>query len=160
MQIIMILATHELVGAAIGAKIHSPWLIIIFSLAIHFVLDTFRHGEYVESFDSKVALKNTWYKVVMDFFAGIIIILVYITIRKPDSFVVKDIFLGVLFSILPDFITFIYWKYRFTFLKKYYTFHSWCHKYPPGAKERIWNLRNAANDIIFSLLAIIILFIK
>lgn len=157
----MILATHELVGAAIGAKIHSPWLIIIFSLAMHFVLDTFRHGEYVESFDSKVAFKNTWHKVALDFFAGIIIILVYITIRKPDSFVVKDIFLGVFFSIIPDFITFIYWKYRFSFLEKYYAFHSkFLHSYPRGAKERIWSLRNAANDILISLLAIIILFVK
>ncbi|MFA6382806.1 MAG: hypothetical protein WCX17_00070 [Parcubacteria group bacterium] len=156
----MILATHELVGAAIGAKIHSPWLIIIFSLAMHFVLDTFRHGEYVESFDSKVAFKNTWHKVALDFFIGIIVILIYLAIRKPNSFVMKDIFLGVFFSILPDFITFIYWKYRFAFLEKYYAFHSWCHKYPRNAPERAWNLRNAANDIIISLIAIIILFIK
>jgi hypothetical protein len=156
----MILATHELVGAAIGAKIHNPWLIIIFSIAMHFVLDTFRHGEYVESFDSKVAFKNTWHKVALDFFSGIIVILIYLAIRKPDAFVMKDIFLGVFFSIIPDFITAIYWKYRFAFLKKYYAFHSWCHKYPRNSPERLWNLRNAANDIIFSILAIIILFVK
>jgi len=157
----MILATHELVGAAIGSKIHNPWLIIIFSIAMHFVLDTFRHGEYVESFDSKVAFKNTWHKVALDFFAGIIVIIIYLFIKKPDILIIKNIFLGVFFSIIPDFITFLYWKYRFAFLEKYYAFHSkFLHSFPPSSKERDWNLRNAANDIITSLITIIILFVK
>jgi hypothetical protein len=157
----MILTTHELIGAAIGAKINSPWLVITFSLAMHFVLDTFRHGEYVESFDSKVAFKNTWRKVVLDFSAGAIVLIIYILIKKPNNLMIENIMLGAFFSIIPDFITFIYWKYRFAFLKKYYAFHSkFLHPFPPGAKERIWNLRNAANDIIISVLAIIILFVK
>lgn len=157
----MILVTHELVGAAIGEKIHNPWLIVIFSLAMHFVLDTFRHGEYVESFDSLVAFKNTWRKVVLDFLTGMVIIIIYLVIRKPDAFIVKNICLGVFFSVIPDFITFIYWKYRFALLEKYYAFHSkFLHSYLPGVPERAWNLQNAANDIIISLIAIIILFIK
>jgi hypothetical protein len=151
----MTLVTHELVGAAIGAKIHNPWLIIIFSLAMHFVLDTFQHGEYAESFDSKVAFKNTWWKVALDFFAGIIVIIVYLLIKRPDVFAIKNIFIGVFFSIIPDFITLIYWKYRSAFLKKYYAFHSkFLHSCLPGSKERLWNFRNAINDIIISAIAI------
>lgn len=157
----MILVTHALVGAAIGEKIHNPWLIVICSLAMHFVLDTFRHGEYVESFDKKVTFKNTWRKVALDFFIGIFIVSLLIYLNRFNALQIKYIFLGVFFSIVPDFITFIYWKYRFAFLEKYYAFHSrFLHSFPPGAPERAWTLRNATNDIVTSLIALIILFIK
>jgi hypothetical protein len=156
----MILVTHELVGAAIGEKINNPWLIIIFSLAMHFVLDTFRHGEYVESFDKKATFKNTWWKVALDFFIGIFIVSLLIYFNRFDMLQIKYILLGVFASIFPDSLTFLYWKFHSPYLKKIYDFHSWCHKYPHGAPERAWNLRNAANDIIISLIAILILFLK
>lgn len=156
----MILVTHELVGAAIGSKIHNPWLIIIFSLAMHFVLDTFRHGEYVESFDKKATFKNTWWKVALDFFIGIFIVSLLIYFNHFNALQIKYILLGVFASIFPDSLTFLYWKFRTPYLKKIYEFHLWCHKYPPGAPERARTLRNATNDILVSLIAIVILFIK
>lgn len=156
----MILATHALVGAAIGEKISSPWLIVFLSLAMHFVLDAFRHGEYEKGFDSKVTFKNTWWKVALDFFIGFFAVLLLIYFNQFSALQIKYIFLGVFASIFPDSLTFLYWKFNFPLLKKLYEFHSWCHKYHPLSPNRAWNLRNSVNDIIISLIAIIILFIK
>lgn len=156
----MVLATHALVGAAIGEKIQNPWLIIILSLAMHFVLDMFRHGEYVESFDKKASFKSTWWKVALDFFAAIFIVSPLVCFGRFSTFQANCIFLGVFASIFPDLLTFLYWKFHSPYLKKIYEFHSWCHKYHPLSSERAWTFRNAANDIIISLIAIIILFVK
>ena len=153
----MILATHALVGAAIGEKIHNPWLIVVLSLAMHFALDTLRHGEYL---DQQSKIKDTLWKVALDLLIGFAIIVFYIFIRHPDMVIIKNIFLGAFVSIFPDSLTFLYWQLHIKFFKKPFEFHAWIHKYPPFFPERAWNLRNAANDIIISLIAIIILFIK
>jgi len=156
----MMLATHALVGAAIGDKIDNPWIIIAASLAMHYFLDSFRHGEYVESFDSKVAFKNTWWKIVLDFFSGLIIVLLIIHYQNFDRAKTLNILLGSFASMFPDLLTLIYWKFKFPILGKIYQLHAWAHKYPRNAPERQWTLRNVTNDIIFSLIAIIIIFIK
>lgn len=153
----MILVTHELVGAAIGEKIHNPWLIVVFSLAMHFVLDTFRHGEYL---DRKSKIKDTAWKMALDLSAGLVVVLFYIYLKHPSSATIWHILLGVFVSVFPDLLTFLYWQVGMKFLKKPFKFHTWLHQYPRGALERAWNLRNASNDIITSLIAIIILFIK
>lgn len=153
----MILATHALVGAAIGEKIQNPWLIVIFSLAMHFVLDMFRHGEYLSQ---KSTAKGTLWKVALDLFAGLILVFLFINFRHPDPIAIRHIFLGIFVSIFPDSLTFLYWQMSVKFLKKPFEFHAWLHKYPPFSPERAWTFRNAANDIIISLIAIIILFIK
>lgn len=156
----MILATHTLVGAAIGEKIGSPWLIVFLSLAMHFILDAFRHGEYVESFNNNVTFKNTWWKVALDFFIGFLAVLLLIYFNQFSALQIKCIFIGVFASIFPDSLTFLYWKFNFPLLKKLYEFHSWCHKYPHSAPARAWTLHNATNDIVISVTAIIILFMK
>ena len=156
----MILATHALVGAAIGEKINNPWLIVIFSLIIHFILDSFRHGEYVESFDSKVAFKNTWWKIALDLFSGLSIIFLFIYFQNISFTKTFNILLGSFSSMFPDLLTLIYRKFKIQLLGKIYQFHGWCHRYPRFSPERQWTLRNAANDILISLLAIIILFLK
>lgn len=153
----MILATHALVGAAIGEKIQNPWLIVIFSLAMHFVLDAFRHGEYL---NQKSTIKNTAQKVALDLSAGLIIIIFYILIKHPGHTTITNILLGAFISVFPDSLTFLYWQAGVKFLKKPFEFHTWLHKYPPLSPERAWTFRNAANDIIISFIAIIILFIK
>jgi hypothetical protein len=155
----MILTTHALTGAVIGKNIENPWLIIILSIAVHFIIDSFRHGEYVEVFSKNTSIKNSGWKVILDLSAGIALICAIIAIQRPARITINNIILGVFFSLLPDFITFIFWKFRWKFLEKYYTFHSWVHKYQRHAPEREWTLRNAANDILISIIAIIFLVI-
>jgi hypothetical protein len=152
----MLLATHTLVGAALGKNISNPWIVVILSLALHFILDTFRHGEYL---DRKSSVKDTWWKNTLDLLAGFLIVSVYIFFSNPPAVIIKNITIGIFFSILPDFLTLLYWKFHLSFLKKVFEFHTWCHKYPPFEKERVWNFRNSVNDISFSIFAIIILFL-
>lgn len=153
----MILATHALVGAALGKNLENPWLIVVISLVVHFALDSFRHGEYVESFDSKVAFKNTWWKIALDLFFGSLIIGFFIYYQNIDRSKIVNILLGSFSSMFPDLLTLIYWKFKIPILGKIYKFHVWIHRHPRHTPERVWNLRNATNDILFSLIATLFL---
>jgi hypothetical protein len=67
---------------------------------------------------------------------------------------------GAVISMFPDLLTVLYWKMNFKFLGKIYQFHQFVHKrFPDGAPERQWTLRNSRNDILFSLIAILALFL-
>ncbi|MCX6763480.1 MAG: hypothetical protein NTZ97_01970 [Candidatus Moranbacteria bacterium] len=157
----MILATHALVGAAIGKNINNPWLIGLSAIIIHFILDTFRHGEYLDSRVDK--LKNTWWKILIDLSTAGLIILAALYHYGFNKEITINILVGAFFSLLPDSVNLFYWLFRWKFLKPLYNFHVWVHlsinKIQKFAPERQWNLRNAANDIIFSIIAIILLFI-
>jgi len=151
----MILTTHALAGAAIGKTFDNPWAIIALSVIIHFFLDTFRHGEYL---NRKSGIKEVLRKVLIDLSAGIGAVL-FITLAAKDMALEKiyHIFLGSFFSMFPDLLTFLYWKLNITSLKKIFEFHGRIHKHPQGSKERAWTFRNSMNDIIFSIIAIAIL---
>ena len=156
----MILTTHALTGAVIGKNLDDPFLIIILSLIIHYAMDRLRHGEYL---DRKSTWKNTTWKVGLDILVGWTIIGIFLLIsynsNNFNDFNVYNIFLGVFFSMLPDLLTLLYWKFNVKILKTIFDFHAKMHKYPPFSSERIWNLKNARNDIIISILAIILLLI-
>jgi len=137
----------------------NPWIIIPASLIVHFAMDHLRHGEYVEIFQNREAVKKTWWKVALDLSLALAIPLAFIYFGNFSYTQARNILLGAFFSMLPDAITFLYWKFDFKFLAIYYKFHSWLHKYPPFSKERDWNFRNAANDILISSLAVLILFL-
>ncbi len=152
----MILTTHALVGAALGKNIRNPWILIPVSIIIHFILDTFRHGEYIETQDKKMTFANTWWKVGLDISSAIIFLSLFISFGKLDAVQIRNVLIGSFFSAFPDLLTVIFWKFKFKLLVPVYHLHSRIHKYAPGAGEREWNLRNAWNDIFFSLAAIVI----
>lgn len=152
----MILTTHALAGAVIGKNISNPWLIIILSIIIHYAIDFIRHGEYVETFDSKTAFKNTWWKIALDFSIGLAIILFIIYFKKFDAISIRNIFIGMFFSMFPDSLTLIYWKTHWKFFEKLYLFHSWCHRLPRYSPQRNWNLKNETYEIILASAAIAI----
>lgn len=152
----MILAAHALTGAVIGKYVSNTWLVIILSVILHFAMDTFRHGEYL---DRKSSIKETYWKVSLDILIGLILIATILLSTGRNSLMTFNIFIGAFFSMLPDGLTFLYWKANLKFLKKIFDFHAWVHPYPLFAPERKWNLRNSINDIVISVLAIILLLI-
>jgi len=157
----MILTTHALTGAVIGKNINNPWIIILASFAVHYFLDSFRHGEY---FDDRIAkVKDTWWKVALDLFIGFSIIFLFICFRNLDLLEIRNVLIGTFFSILPDFITLMHWAFKQNkILAKIKAFHSWAHRYskfPKYSEERKWTFRNAANDILISAAAILLLII-
>ena len=156
----MILTTHALTGAVIGKNIGNPWIVVILSLVVHFIMDGFRHGEY---FDSRTAtIKDTAWKIILDLSFSGIIILGFLFFYKPAFQITRNILLGSFFSMFPDLLTVLFWKFKWDILGKIKDFHVFCHRYsrfPKFSKERQWTLRNATNDILFSLLAIIFIFL-
>lgn len=150
----MILTTHALVGAAIGKHISNPFIITAIAIPLHFFLDTFRHGEYLSQ-ESKT--KEVLKKVLLDLITGISLIGIYILIINPSIQLIYAILFGAFISMFPDLITFLHWKLNLPYLGKIYKFHQWVHRYTRGSKERIWSLRNATNDILFSIIAIVLI---
>jgi hypothetical protein len=151
----MILATHALVGAALGKNLENPWLIAILCTIVHFALDSFRHGEYI---DHREKLKNLGRNVTLDMFIGGSIILSVLFFQDWNLTTLRNIFLGVFFSMLPDFLTLMHYRFNSSkILRKIYRFHQRVHPYPHPSPQTKWNLRNATNDILFSLIAILFL---
>jgi len=151
----MILATHALVGAAIGKNLENPWLIIVLCSVVHFALDSFRHGEYI---DHREKLKNLGRNVSLDLFIGGSIILSVLFFQDWNLIILRNVFLGILFCMLPDFLTLMHYKfYTSKILRKIYRFHQRVHPYPHPSQQTQWNLRNATNDILFSFIAILFL---
>ena len=151
----MILTTHALVGAAIGKNINNPLIIVPLSLASHYILDFFRHGDYL---DDNSKFREVAWKVAFDLSIGLVIILGYLFFSHSSFKTMTNILIGTFFSLLPDLFTLLYWNVKIGFLKKLYDFHNWIHDYF-YPKPLIWSLRNAINDILFSSLAIILLLI-
>lgn len=155
----MILTTHALAGAVIGKNIDNLWIVIVLSVTIHFIMDTLRHGEYVESKNPKTTLGNSLWKILLDLSIGFLIVGYFIYHSQAKNIQIINISLGVIFSVVPDFLTCLYWLFHFKFLKRLCYFHGYVvHRYPPTSPERKWNFRNARNDILISALVIILLF--
>jgi len=150
----MILTTHALVGAALGKHISNPWLVALIAIPLHYTLDHFRHGEYL---NRKSTFANTWWKVALDIIIALVIILGYISLSHPTPLAARNICIGTFVSMFPDLLTVLYWKLHFNFLKIPFDFHERIHPYPKGDKRYDWNLRNGKNDILFSIIAIILL---
>jgi hypothetical protein len=151
----MILTTHALVGAALGKNLANPWLIAVLCLVAHFALDSFRHGEYI---DHREKLKNLGRNVALDMSVGSLIILSVFFIQDWNWLIARNILLGISFSLLPDFLTLMHYRFpSFKILGKIYRFHQRVHPYPHPSRQTRWNLRNATNDILFSLIAILFL---
>lgn len=149
----MILTTHALTGAVIGKNIENPFLIIILSLIIHYLMDTLKHGEYL---DRNSTTKETFWKVFLDLSIGLSVIAL-ILYYNLNTFNIFNILLGAFFSMFPDLLTFLYWKVNIKFLEKIFKFHAWMHKFPPFSPERKWNLKNSVNDLAIIIISIVLL---
>lgn len=150
----MILTTHALIGATIGKNVENTWLVIALAFATHFLFDTFRHGEYIR----ELKTWHDWKRVIIDHIVGFSIIGLSIFATRPDTKVVINMLLGTFFAMLPDLFIVLYEKMNFRFLRIFIRLGQWAHPYPSGSPETLWTLRNAFNDILFSLIATFLLF--
>ena len=154
----MLLPTHALMGMVIGKYFSSPWIIIPASLVLHYLIDSFRHGEYWEKDNTA---KNIWWK--MDFLSAILVVILVLWLKDFSSETIGNMLLGILFSLFPDLLSALQYLFpKIKILNWQKNFHSWMHNYkhlPHNAPERQWTFRNAINDIAISIIAIIVLFI-
>jgi hypothetical protein len=119
----MLLTPHILVGALLGSKIQSPWLVFIIAFISHFILDAIPHREYeIRSLKKK--------KINKKFFIDLLQVLTDLTIGMGATiFFVwhtpyrNHALLGMIAAILPDGLTFIYWRTKMPMLKALTNFH-------------------------------------
>ena len=150
----MLLTPHLLIGAAIGLKIPTLWLIIPISIFLHFLIDLIPHSHYsvdnIRQADIINSLKE-FMMVALDIAFGTIIC--GILIWRSEFFIYAVA--GMAVSVLPDALTFIYWQTKTPVLKRLYDFHPESlhpKKDPPFVKGLI-------SQIIVSLAAIALILI-
>lgn len=150
----MILTTHILSGALIGAEIKNPFYVAVISIIVHFLLDLFPHGDYL---NKKSRLREFW-KVAVDLAAGLGIVFAILFIRDP-ILNKTTIAIGIFFSLLPDATTFSYLWLKMKFLKPIHDFHQKLHRihYPDFAPERKFRLKNNLWDVLISFVSLLIL---
>ncbi|MDD5489723.1 MAG: hypothetical protein PHP25_03550 [Candidatus Moranbacteria bacterium] len=151
----MILTTHILSGAALGANVENPWAVAVLSVVLHFVLDTLPHGDYL---NRKSSILEFW-KVLVDIAISILILIGIVNCcrQMSDPITTRNIFIGIFFSLLPDGTTFMYCHLGMKFLKPVKKFHEYLHFYKNGAPQRQFSLRNNLFDILVSLISLMFL---
>ena len=86
----MILTTHILSGAALGANIQNPYLVATSAVALHFALDTLPHGDYL---NKKSRLGEFW-KVAVDFAVGFgLVFAIIFSGRTADADITRNVFI-------------------------------------------------------------------
>lgn len=151
----MILTSHALVGAAAGKFIPNIFLQLLILIPLHYIMDIFRHGEYL---NKKSTIKNTWWKITLDLLIGTSIIFAISILQNKSLSEMRPMLTGAFISMFPDLLTVLYWKLGFKFLEKIFRFHQFVHsRFADYSPERAWTLRNAVNDIVFSAIAIVLL---
>ena len=148
----MILTTHILSGAAIGMGVKNPYAIAGLAVAVHFLIDLFPHGDYL---NKKSRLWEFW-KVAIDLAVGLGIVFAIIFFRSlmGNTALLANIAIGIFFSLLPDGTTVLYWNMGMKFLKPVKRFHEKLHCYPEFSPESEFRLKNNLWDILISLISL------
>ncbi|OGI25948.1 MAG: hypothetical protein A3J76_00405 [Candidatus Moranbacteria bacterium RBG_13_45_13] len=150
----MILTTHIISGAALGANVQNTYAVAGLSVILHFLLDLIPHGDYL---NKKSRLREFW-KVAVDLAIGISIVVAVISIRGETSnnVLIQNVGIGIFFSLLPDATTFFYIWMKMKFLKPVKDFHESLHRAENGSLERKFRFKNNLWDIILTLVFFLI----
>lgn len=150
----MILTTHILSGAVLGANVQNPYAVAGLAVTVHFLLDLLPHGDYL---NKKSGWKEFW-KVALDLAIGLVTVAAILFCRCPTPTNIFNIAIGIFLSLLPDGTTLLYMM-GIKFLKPIYNFHQKLHliHYPDFAPERRFKLKNNLWDIFISLISLITL---
>jgi len=147
----MILTTHILSGAALGASVKNPYAVAGLAVILHFMLDIFPHGDYL---NKKSRLREFW-KVAVDIAIGLGIVAAVFS--QNPTLEKNNIVVGVFFSLIPDGTTFLYIWMKIKFFKPLKDFHEHLHYYKNGELGREFRLGNNLWDVLFSLISLIFL---
>ncbi len=132
----MVLTSHILAGAVIGAEVKNIWAIFGLGLASHYLMDALPHWDYlVEISYGKI---KGWAKVVLDILIGGAIVWLAVG-NSLDWYLVG----GVFFALLPDLILFVYLILNLKFLAPLVNFHRWIHS------DKNFNLFPGLGSVLF-----------
>ncbi|OGI26622.1 MAG: hypothetical protein A2359_03755 [Candidatus Moranbacteria bacterium RIFOXYB1_FULL_43_19] len=151
----MILTTHILSGAALGANIPNPYAVAGLSIVLHFLQDTLPHGDYL---NKKSRLREFW-KVAVDLAIGLSLVTAIVFYKNwlSDEVFLTNISTGIFFSLFPDFTTFLYRYLNMKFLRPIKDFHEGLHCYENGSRRREFRIENGFWDIFITLASLLFL---
>lgn len=90
----MLLTPHAIIGAAIGAQIHRPWLVVPLAIGSHFLLDSIPHWDLdTEDLDKKDILV-----VLLDLFLSLVLTWL-LTFDNPQW---EMMWVGAICATVPD----------------------------------------------------------
>ncbi|KKT40137.1 hypothetical protein A3K29_04525 [Candidatus Collierbacteria bacterium RIFOXYB2_FULL_46_14] len=134
----MLSIAHGLTGALIASKIPNPILSIPLVLASHFLEDRVPHWDVGQGLSSQKKSKQTAFfqELFFDFPISILIVYLFFQMGRPFDW---RPWLGWFIGLLPDFIEFpyLFLNHRGSMIKKFATFHTWCHRSTP---DRFWGI--------------------
>jgi hypothetical protein len=133
----MTLTTHSVVGVAVAAVLPvNPVLGFAAGFVSHFVLDSIPHWDYPlrslqragRKIDERLIGGRDFYvdalKVIVDATLGIILAILLIIIISNGHYR-WELLIGSAGAISPDFLSFLYNKYRFKWIYPLQWFHMW-----------------------------------
>lgn len=124
----MTLTTHAVIGALIGGVTGNPALALGLGFGSHFLVDIIPHGdrEIYEGHKTKTAQKRAIAFVITDAAAAIIVVALMITSSTSHGLSLP-VALGIVGSVLPDFINGIYEAWEVHALEWFNKLHFFFH---------------------------------
>ena len=133
----MLSTAHLMTGAAVASSTHNPWEIIVISIVLHFVWDSFPHWDP----DYEKWNKRDWYLVAsLDMLLGIL--LVFWVVGANLNWLIM---IGMFFSILPDILTMVIILGKIKILKPYLEWH-----------KKIQNVAKLKYGLIFQIIVVVV----
>lgn len=117
------LACHIIAGAVIASKINSVPVALTIAFFSHYLLDMVPHWEYSLQ-DLKEKNRGKFFPKISKLITDIIIGFSLVFFFFPHQ---PIIFIGSLFGILPDILTFVYWLFPSKIMTIYHNLHSKTH---------------------------------
>lgn len=135
----MILATHAIVGAAVGRVLSNPWAAFLAGFSSHFILDAIPHWQY--RLASRRCAPDTMHEdmvrgkgflrdivlIGLDFFLGMTLSIVLFQNWSAISRLPMSVLFGALGGVSPDALQFMSWKIRKEPFTTFQKFHDWVH---------------------------------
>lgn len=150
----MILSVHILAGAAIGLNLHNWAAVFFISIFTHFLMDAIPHREYeIETIKNGISKKSipALLQISLDLLIGIGLAFWFTWNHAPLSI----ISIGIIASIFPDFLTFLYWQTKLPLLKSIADFH--CKRIHPKNNKNTPLIWGIGTQIAISLIIISII---
>ncbi|MCL4405044.1 hypothetical protein M1295_00475 [Patescibacteria group bacterium] len=160
----MILATHAIVGAAVGRLFDNPWLSLAAGYLSHYALDAIPHSQYhlvsqvsedSNPLDDDIVIDRRFLGDLIligtDCIGGFLLALFIFQGGLGYNAATISLLAGAAGGVLPDFLQFLYFKIKVEPLTALQKIHNKIH-----AQKELHGFTGAASQIAIAVIAIII----
>lgn len=119
----MILATHLVIGAAVGSQTNSFAIAFGINLLLHYLLDSLPHWDYLDK-----VLKKDIPKIMLDFIVGLLLLFsLHFIFSQFQEVNITTFLIGASAAVLPDLLQGLHNLLGFNFLNFHSRFHHFIH---------------------------------